>query len=100
MLDGHRSHVGELLRHWRQTRRMSQLELALDAEVSARHISFVETGRAAPSREMVLVLSSSLSVPLRERNALLHRASFIFEMVTALPLTAWTNSPPPMYMPA
>lgn len=76
MLDGQRSHVGDLLRHWRQTRRMSQLELALDAEVSARHISFVETGRSAPSRQMVLVLSSALAVPLRERNALLQAAGY------------------------
>src|SRR5689334_17625924 len=63
--------VGDLLREWRQRRRLSQLELALDAEVSAKHLSFVETGRSAPSREMVLHLAEQLDVPLRERNALL-----------------------------
>jgi len=67
---------GELLRHWRTTRRISQLELGLDAEVSARHISFIETGRARPSREMVVILSSVLDVPLRERNALLIAAGY------------------------
>jgi transcriptional regulator with XRE-family HTH domain len=67
---------GRLLREWRTLRRRSQLELALEAEVSARHISFVETGRAQPSREMVLLLASVLEVPLRERNALLQAAGF------------------------
>src|SRR5262245_27186573 len=57
--------VGELLRQWRQRRRMSQLELALGAEVSARHVSFLETGRSVPSREMVLHLAERLEVPLR-----------------------------------
>lgn len=69
-------HAGALLRYWRELRRMSQLELALSAEVSARHVSFIETGRAAPSREMVLILSSALEVPLRERNTLLLAAGF------------------------
>src|SRR5512143_1141974 len=64
-------HVGEHLRQWRQRRRLSQLDLAVDAEISARHLSFVETGRAAPSREMVLKLAERLAVPLRERNVLL-----------------------------
>jgi len=68
--------VGALLRRWREARRLSQLELALDAEVSARHISFLETGRAAPSREMLLTLASVLDVPLRERNVLLLAAGF------------------------
>lgn len=68
-----------LLRHWRAERRMSQLGLAADAEVSARHISFLETGRARPSREMVLVLASALDVPLRERNDLLAAAGFVAE---------------------
>lgn len=68
--------VGELLRDWRQRRRMSQLGLALEAEVSAKHLSFVETGRAQPSREMVLRLSERLDVPLRERNTLLLAAGF------------------------
>ena len=61
--------VGDLLREWRQRRRMSQLDLALEAEVSTRHLSFVESGRAQPSREMVLHLAERLEVPLRERNA-------------------------------
>jgi len=68
--------VGELLREWRQRRRRSQMDLALDAEVSTRHLSFVETGRARPSREMVLLLAEMLEVPLRERNALLQAAGF------------------------
>jgi transcriptional regulator with XRE-family HTH domain len=67
---------GELLRQWRVTRHVSQLDLGMEAEVSARHISFIETGRARPSREMVLLLSSVLDVPLRERNVLLHAAGF------------------------
>lgn len=69
-------HVGEHLRQWRQRRHLSQLELAVDAEVSARHLSFVETGRAAPSRDMVLKLAERLEVPLRERNVLLVAAGF------------------------
>lgn len=68
--------IGQCLRTWRQRRRLSQLDLALDAEVSARHLSFVETGRASPSREMVLRLAEQLDVPLRERNALLLAAGF------------------------
>lgn len=68
--------VGPLLRRWRESRRMSQLELALEAEVSARHISFLETGRAQPSKEMILTLSNVLDVPLRERNFLLLAAGF------------------------
>src|SRR5688500_15049976 len=68
--------VGALLRGWRQRRRRSQLDLALDAEVSQRHLSFIESGRAAPSREMVLRLAEQLEVPLRERNALLLAAGY------------------------
>jgi transcriptional regulator with XRE-family HTH domain len=68
--------VGNLLREWRQRRRMSQLDLALEAEVSTRHLSFVESGRAQPSREMVLNLAERLEVPLRERNVLLVAAGF------------------------
>lgn len=67
---------GEHLRFWRQHRRRSQLDLAQDAEVSTRHLSFVETGRSAPSREMVLRLAERLDVPLRERNALLVAAGY------------------------
>ena len=64
------SRVGALLREWRR-RRMSQLDLALEAGVSARHVSFVETGRSRPSAEMVLHLADQLDVPLRDRNRLL-----------------------------
>ena len=67
---------GSQLRQWRQRRRMSQLDLALDAEISARHLSFVETGRSQPSREMVLRLAEQLDVPLRDRNTLLSAAGF------------------------
>src|ERR687894_2000990 len=66
-----RAPLGELLRDWRVRRRLSQLDLALEAGVSARHLSFVETGRARPSAEMVLHLAERLEVPLRERNRLL-----------------------------
>src|SRR5580698_4107127 len=69
-------HIGEHLREWRQRRHLSQLDLAVDAEISARHLSFVETGRAAPSRDMVLRLAERLDVPLRERNVLLVAAGF------------------------
>ena len=68
--------VGPLLREWRQQRRMSQLELAGTAEVSTKHLSFVETGRAKPSRELVLHLAEHLDVPLRDRNTLLLAAGF------------------------
>src|SRR5438309_578365 len=68
--------VGTLLRGWRQRRRLSQLELSGEAGVSARHLSFLETGRARPSREMVLQLADSLEVPLRARNELLVAAGF------------------------
>src|SRR5664279_1288280 len=70
------AHIGDHLREWRQRRHLSQLDLAGDAEVSARHLSFVETGRAAPSREMVLKLAERLEVPLRERNVLLVAAGY------------------------
>ena len=69
-------HIGEHLREWRQRRHLSQLDLAGDAEISARHLSFVETGRSAPSRDMVLKLAERLDVPLRERNVLLVAAGF------------------------
>jgi transcriptional regulator with XRE-family HTH domain len=67
---------GEHLRHWRQQRRLSQLDLASEADISTRHLSFVENGRSAPSREMVLRLAERLQVPLRERNALLVSAGY------------------------
>lgn len=68
--------VGSLLRDWRQRRRVSQLDLALEAGVSARHVSFVETGRSRPSAEMVLLLAEQLDVPLRDRNQLLLAAGY------------------------
>ncbi|WP_244196056.1 helix-turn-helix domain-containing protein [Paraburkholderia susongensis] len=68
--------VGDLLREWRQRRRMSQLLLATEAEISTRHLSFVESGRALPSREMVMHLAERLEVPLRARNALLVAAGY------------------------
>jgi transcriptional regulator with XRE-family HTH domain len=71
-----RPEVGPLLRDWRRRRRMSQLELALEAGVSARHVSFLETGRSRPSAEMVLQLAETLDVPLRERNGLLLAAGY------------------------
>ena len=82
---GARAPFGEHLRHWRQHRRLSQQGLALEAEISTRHLSYVETGRAQPSREMVLRLAERLSVPLRERNALLVAAGFA-PMYQARPL--------------
>lgn len=68
--------IGDYLREWRMKRRMSQLDLALDTEISTRHLSFLETGRARPSREMVLRLSEQLDVPLRDRNVMLAAAGF------------------------
>jgi transcriptional regulator with XRE-family HTH domain len=68
--------VGQQLRAWRHRRRLSQLDLAVEAEVSARHLSFVETGRSRPSRELVLHLAEHLEVPLRDRNALLLSAGY------------------------
>ena len=68
--------IGDLLREWRERRRLSQLALALDADVSTRHLSYLETGKAQPSREMVLRLAERLEVPLRERNTLLLAAGF------------------------
>lgn len=68
--------VGNLLREWRQRRRMSQLDFACEADISTRHLSFVETGRSQPSREMLLRLAELLDIPLRERNALLVAAGY------------------------
>ncbi|KOU38221.1 helix-turn-helix domain-containing protein [Streptomyces sp. WM6378] len=68
--------VGAMLRGWREQRRISQLELALRADSSARHISFIETGRSRPSEEMILRLAEHLDVPVRERNALLLAAGY------------------------
>ena len=68
--------AGDMLRAWRRRRRLSQLDLALGAEISTRHLSFVETGRAAPSRQVLLRLAEELALPLRGRNALLVAAGF------------------------
>jgi transcriptional regulator with XRE-family HTH domain len=68
--------VGKLLRTWRERRRLTQLDLALRAEVSARHLSFVETGRSRPTSDMILRLAAELDVPLRDRNALLLSGGF------------------------
>ena len=70
------SRIGPLLREWRTRRRRTQLELALDAGISARHLSFVETGRSAPSAAMVLLLAEKLEVPFRQRNQLLLAAGY------------------------
>jgi transcriptional regulator with XRE-family HTH domain len=70
------SGIGPLLREWRERRRVSQLELALRADSSARHLSFVETGRSRPSEELVLRLAERLDVPVRERNSLLLAAGY------------------------
>src|SRR2546426_4922964 len=84
--------VGGLLRDWRQRRRLSQLDLAVEAEVSARHLSFVETGRSRPSRELLLHLAEHLDVPLRERNALLLAAGYA-PIYHETPLTADEMAP-------
>src|SRR3954470_19900934 len=68
--------VGNLLRVWRQRRRRSQLELAAEAEISSKHLSFLETGRSLPSRDMLLHLAEQLAIPLRERNILLIAAGY------------------------
>lgn len=70
------SPVGQLIKHWRERRRLSQLALAVDAEISTRHLSFIETGRAQPSRDMVLLLARALDVPPRRRNDLLTAAGY------------------------
>lgn len=75
-MNAHVPTVGEHLREWRQRRRLSQLDLALEAEISTRHLSFMETGRSLPSREMVLHLAERLDIPLRERNRLLVAAGY------------------------
>src|SRR5436190_20866502 len=79
--------VGSLLREWRTRRRVSQLELSAETGVSTRHLSFIETGRARPSREMVMRLAEYLDLPLRESNALLLSAGYAPEY-TQMPLSA------------
>ena len=68
--------IGDLLREWRQRRRMSQLDCAVEADISSKHLSFLETGRSRPSRDMLLKLAELLEIPLRERNTLLVAAGF------------------------
>ena len=75
-MDGHQDTVGDQLRQWRQRRRISQFELADEADVSSRHLSFIETGRSKPSRATVTRLADCLDLPLRSRNALLRAAGF------------------------
>ena len=75
-MDTHQPQIGTLIRDWRQLRRLSQLDLALEAEISQKHLSFIESGRSRPSRDMVLLLAEHLGVPLRERNALLLAAGY------------------------
>ena len=87
-----RRDVGGLLRDWRRRRRISQLDLSVEAEVSARHLSFVETGRSRPSRELVLHLAEHLEVPLRERNVLLLAAGYA-PAYTETPLDAEVMAP-------
>src|SRR5438067_13201367 len=79
--------VGSLLREWRTRRRVSQLELSSETGVSTRHLSFLETGRARPSRDMVMRLAEFLELPLRERNAFLLPAGYAPEYAQA-PLSA------------
>lgn len=83
----HRTSVGALVRHWREIRRLSQLDLSLRADVSQRHLSFVETGRSRPSREMLLQLAVALEIPLRDRNALLQAGGF----AAGYPQTQWDD---------
>jgi transcriptional regulator with XRE-family HTH domain len=86
------SPLGALMRHWRRERRMSQLVLAGEAGVTQRHVSFVESGRANPSREMVLALARALEVPLRERNQMLLAAGYApHYKETGLDATAMTQ---------
>jgi transcriptional regulator with XRE-family HTH domain len=75
-MNAHPDSIGDLIRQWRQRRRLSQLALALDAGISQRHLSFLESGRSRPSRDMVLELSRQLDVPLRDRNVMLHSAGY------------------------
>ncbi len=75
-MDAHQPSFGAYVRHWRRHRRMTQMELALAADSPTQHLSYLETGRAQPSREMVMRLAEHLEVPLRERNTLLLSAGF------------------------
>ena len=68
--------IGDYIREWRQRRRLSQLDLACDAEISTKHLSFLETGRSLPSRDMLLHLAERMTIPLRDRNVMLGAAGF------------------------
>src|SRR3954465_12990613 len=95
--------VGSLLREWRTRRRISQLELSSETGVSTRHLSFIETGRARPSREMVMRLAEYLELPLRERNALLLAAGYAPEYaqtpLSAVSVRDWASSLQPLVAP-
>ncbi len=86
-----RNGVGPLIRRWRKRRRWSQMELAFEARVSPRHVSFIETGRSRPSREALLAISTVLEIPLRERNVLLESAGYAREYAEA-PFDAGENA--------
>jgi HEAT repeat protein len=75
-MPGSSAAIGDMVRDWRERRRLSQLDLAAEAEISQKHLSFIESGRSTPSRDMVIKLANELDVPLRERNALLLAAGF------------------------
>ncbi|XDD47611.1 helix-turn-helix domain-containing protein [Leptospira sp. WS39.C2] len=80
---------GDQLREWRKLRKKSQLELALDAEISSKHISFLETGRANPTKEMIHRLSDVLDIPFRERNLLMLGAGLSPSGTSVLPFISW-----------
>ncbi len=82
-----RTSVGSLLRHWRQVRHLSQLDLAVTSGVSQRHLSFVETGKSHPSRQLLVHLARVLEIPLRDRNALLQAAGF----AAVYPQSGWDD---------
>lgn len=86
------SHFTNTLKGWRKVRKMSQLDLALTADISQRHVSWLETGRSRPSREMVVKLSEALEVPLRDRNHILNAAGYA-DMYTAKALDEPTMAP-------
>ena len=75
-MDERLNFAGGMVRAWREVRRLSQMDLALEAEISQKHLSFIESGRSAPSREMLVHIAEHLDVPLRERNAMLLAAGF------------------------
>ena len=92
--------LGALLQYWRRARNLSQLALAHEANVSPRHLCFLETGRAKPSRDMVLLLADTLAVPLRERNALLLAAGFAPMFGSPHLTTANSRRCGPRFMPS